>query len=62
MKKLTLTLVLLLMFAIGIFADDGQTPGGNKNCPNGQTVCREIPVDDDTFIKTFTDFLISFFI
>lgn len=59
MKKLTLTLVLLLAFSVFNFADEGGTPGGNKNCPNPAQPCLVEPDPEILIIKPVWDILIS---
>lgn len=59
MKKITITLMLLVALSTFVFADDGGvTPGGGKTCP-GQPTCR-VEVED-TFIKYIKDFLTDLF-
>jgi len=37
MKKSILTLSLVLVFTFAVFADDGNTPVGSKNCQENQS-------------------------
>ena len=39
MKSVISLVLVVVLFNFTAFADEGELPNGNRNCPNGQTTC-----------------------
>lgn len=60
MKKLMFVVLLLVALTTFSVADEGDSPGGGKSCPNGQPTCSL--AEQETVIVKTVKIIISFFI